>query len=70
MFNMILWFVILILGNTFKRQLHEFNKKELEILSGYLKSRMLEPIQIELNDLMCYFSEYLEFKGINNSFTF
>ena len=48
----------------------EFKEKEYNILSSYLTDRMLEPTYIKPNELMFYFEEYLDFKGINKSFNF
>ena len=48
----------------------EFKEKEYNILSSYLTDRMLEPTHIKPNELMFYFEEYLDFKGINKSFNF
>ena len=48
----------------------EFKEKEYNILSSYLTDRMLEPTHIKRNQLMFYFEEYLDFKGINKSFNF
>ena len=42
----------------------EFDEKVFDFLSGYLKTRMIEPSQIKHNDLMFYFDEYLDFKPI------
>ena len=45
----------------------EFKEKEYNILSSYLTDRMIESTQIKPKELMFYFEEYLEFKGIHKS---
>ena len=45
----------------------EFKEKEYNILSNYLTDRMTEPSHIKPKELMFYFDEYLEFKGIHKS---
>ena len=45
----------------------EFKEKEYNILSNHLTERMIEPSHIKPNELMFYFEEYLEFKGIHKS---
>ena len=45
----------------------EFKEKEYNILSRYLTDRMIEPTHIKTKELMFYFEEYLEFKGIHIS---
>ena len=42
----------------------EIKEKEHNILSSYLTDRMIEPTHIKPKELMFYFEEYLEFKGI------
>ena len=45
----------------------EFKEKEYNIISSYLTDRMLEPTHVKPKELMFYFEEYLEFKGIHKS---
>ena len=45
----------------------EFKEKEYNILSSYLTDRMIEPTHIKPKELIFYFEEYLEFKGIHKS---
>ena len=39
----------------------------VDILSSYLTDRMMEPTHIKPEELMFYFEEYLDFKGIHKS---
>ena len=48
----------------------EYEEKEHKILSSYLTDRMLESTHIKPNELMFFFEEYLDFKGIKKSFNF
>ena len=45
----------------------DFREKEYKILSNYLTDRMIEPSHIKPKELMFYFEEYLEYKGIHKS---
>ena len=45
----------------------EFKEKGYNILRIYLTDRMIEPTHIKPKELMFYFEEYLEFKGIHKS---
>ena len=45
----------------------EFKEKEFNLLSSYLTDRMIEPTHIKSKELMFYFEDYLEFKGIHKS---
>ena len=47
--------------------IQSLRKKEYNILSSYLTDRMIEPTHIKPKELMFYFEEFLEFKGIHKS---
>ena len=47
-----------------------FNQKEYEKLSGYLKKRIVLPVDILGDELMFYLEEYLKFRGISKPFGF